>query len=71
MSDAVIPRSNSMRPLPPCANLEHLKKEAKKRLRDLRLHSRGATLAAAQLAVARSYGFARWRKTEVLCRSSA
>lgn len=62
MSDATVPRSDSTRPLPPRANLEHLKNEAKKRLRDLRLRNRGATLAAAQLAVAHDYGFASWRK---------
>ncbi len=62
MSDAAVPRSHSTRPLPPSANLEHLKNEAKKRLRDLRQQNRGATLAAAQRAVARSYGFASWRK---------
>jgi ankyrin repeat protein len=62
MSDATPPRSDSTRPLPPRANLEHLKNEAKKRLRGLRLQSRAATLAAAQLAVARDYGFANWRK---------
>jgi hypothetical protein len=62
MSDASVPRSHSTRPLPPRANLEHLRNEAKQRLRELRLRSSGATLAAAQLAVARSYGFASWRK---------
>ncbi len=48
--------------LPARANLEHLKNEAKKLLREMRLQNSGATLTAAQLAVARSYGFASWRK---------
>ena len=42
--------------LPARANLEHLKNEAKKLLKEMRPRSPGATLAAAQLAVARSYG---------------
>ena len=62
MNDTTVPRSDSTRPLPARANLEHLKGEAKKRLRDMRRQNRGATLAAAQFAVARSYGFASWRK---------
>ena len=48
--------------LPPRANLEHLKNQAKKRLKEMRRRNPGATLAAAQLTVARSYGFASWRK---------
>jgi len=50
------------RPLPEPANLEHLRKEAKQRLKTMRLDDPGATLAAAQLATARQYGFASWRR---------
>src|SRR5262245_54575015 len=49
-------------PLPERANLEHLKKEAKQRLKIMRLDDSGATLAAAQLATAREYGFKSWRR---------
>jgi tetratricopeptide (TPR) repeat protein len=50
------------RPLPERPNLEHLKKEAKQRLKVMRLGDPEATLAAAQLATARLYGFASWRR---------
>ncbi|MBO0862784.1 MAG: TonB family protein [Chloracidobacterium sp.] len=50
------------RPLPDRANLEHLKKEAKQRLRSLRLDDPGVTLSAVQLIVAREYGFSSWRR---------
>lgn len=49
------------RELPAAANLEHLKKQAKARLRALRLESPEAGLAQAQLAIARDYGFSSWR----------
>src|SRR5262249_23032116 len=49
------------RPLPERANLEHLKKEAKQRLRSLRLDNPGVTLSPVQLTVARKYGFSSWR----------
>jgi hypothetical protein len=48
--------------LPSRASLEHLKKEAKQRLKDLRSDNSAARLAEAQLAVARSYGFPSWRR---------
>ncbi|HKV40280.1 MAG TPA: ankyrin repeat domain-containing protein [Blastocatellia bacterium] len=48
--------------LPAHANLEHLKKEAKEQLRALRQQYPQSKLSAAQLAVARSYGFASWPK---------
>jgi hypothetical protein len=48
--------------LPARPNLEHLKNQSKKRLQEMRLRNPGANLAAAQLAVARSHGFASWRK---------
>jgi hypothetical protein len=47
-------------PLPPRPSLDHLKKEAKARLRDMRAATPGARLADAQHAVARDYGFASW-----------
>src|SRR5262249_50231913 len=53
--------------LPERASLEYLKKLSKDRLRELRRADSGAKLAAAQLAVARDYGFPSWRalKAEV------
>lgn len=62
MKDATAGSSATPRLLPTRANLEHLKNEAKKRLKELRLQDPGTKLAAAQLAVARGYGFASWRK---------
>lgn len=47
--------------LPARANLEHLKKEAKQRLKTLRTQRPAAQLAEAQLVVARGYGFPSWR----------
>jgi hypothetical protein len=52
---------NSAR-LPARANLEHLKNEAKQRLKTMRSQRPAARLSEAQLLVARSYGFASWRK---------
>ena len=51
----------ALRRLPERPNLEHLKNEAKQRLRSLRAQAADARLAEAQLAVAREYGFASWR----------
>ena len=48
--------------LPARANLEHLKNEAKQRLKTMRSQRPAARLSEAQLLVARSYGFASWRK---------
>jgi len=48
--------------LPVRANLEHLKNEAKQRLKTMRSESPAARLSEAQLLVARSYGFPSWRK---------
>jgi ankyrin repeat protein len=48
--------------LPARANLEHLKNEAKQRLKTMRAHNSTARLAEAQLLVARSYGFPSWRR---------
>jgi hypothetical protein len=47
--------------LPPRPNIEHLKNEAKARLRTLRSTRPETQLAKAQLDVARAYGFASWR----------
>ena len=49
------------RSLPARPNLEHLRNEAKQRLKALRQDDPQAKLASAQLAVARDYGFASWR----------
>jgi hypothetical protein len=48
--------------LPPRANLEHLKKEAKTVLRVFRRHAVEWRLADAQRAVARGYGFPSWAR---------
>ncbi len=50
------------RALPARPSLEHLKNEAKQRLKALRGQDPHAKLATAQLAVARDYGFASWRQ---------
>jgi len=61
MSDTNPTNVGPARPLPERANLEHLRKEAKQRLKMMRLEDSGATLATAQLALAREYGFSSWR----------
>ncbi len=48
--------------LPARASLEHLKNEAKQRLKALRIQDPAVRLSEAQLLVARSYGFASWRR---------
>lgn len=60
MSDS--PTVPALRALPARANLEHLKNEAKQRLKTMRSHDSAARLSEAQLLVARDYGFASWRK---------
>jgi ankyrin repeat protein len=50
------------RALPERASLEHLKNEAKQRLKALRRQNPQAKLTAVQLALAREYGFASWRQ---------
>jgi ankyrin repeat protein len=47
--------------LPEHASIEYLKKVAKERLRELRQTDPRAKLSAAQLTVARDYGFSSWR----------
>jgi ankyrin repeat protein len=48
--------------LPARADLEHLRNEAKQRLKELRTRDAGARLSDAQLLVAREYGFPSWRR---------
>lgn len=48
--------------LPARANLEHLKNDAKQRLKVMRVRNAAARLSEAQLLVARGYGFPSWRK---------
>jgi ankyrin repeat protein len=50
------------RSLPPRANLEHLRNDAKQRLKAMHAQDPGARLSDAQLAIAREYGFASWRR---------
>jgi hypothetical protein len=47
--------------LPDRASFEFLEKLAKERLAVLRAANPAATLAVAQLAIAREYGFSSWR----------
>jgi ankyrin repeat protein len=61
MSSEHTPAARSARVLPAQPNLEHLKNEAKQRLKALRAQEPTAQLTEAQLAVARDYGFASWR----------
>lgn len=51
--------------LPARSNLEHLKNEAKQRLKAMRVHRASARLSEAQLLVARRYGFPSWRKMKL------
>jgi ankyrin repeat protein len=61
MSSERITSARPTRTLPAEPNLDHLKAEAKRRLKALRQDDPQAKLASAQLAVARDYGFASWR----------
>ncbi|HZO19902.1 MAG TPA: ankyrin repeat domain-containing protein [Gemmatimonadaceae bacterium] len=54
------PASGTLR-LPDTPNLEWLRKQAKRRLEELRLTAPDARLADAQLHLARDYGFSSWR----------
>jgi hypothetical protein len=50
-------------PQPPARpNLEHLRNEAKERLKTMRAQDAAVRLADAQRLVAREYGFASWRQ---------
>jgi len=62
MSEAPTRLVYSAGKLPARANLEHLKNEAKQRLKSMRLESPAARLFDAQLLVARGYGFPSWRE---------
>ena len=53
---------SSSHELPARASLEHLRNEAKQRLRELRVRNDDARLSDAQLLVARAYGFPSWRR---------
>jgi ATP-dependent Clp protease adapter protein ClpS len=59
------------RALPAQPNLEHLKNEAKQRLRALRKTGSTAKLADAQFQIAREYGFASWRQLKAEVESQA
>jgi len=50
------------RDLPEFPNLDHLRKQAKALLRELRQHSPAVKLSQAQHKIARQYGFASWPK---------
>jgi ankyrin repeat protein len=56
------PSARPVRTLPAQPSLEHLRNEAKQRLKVLRKQNPQTRLAAAQLALARDYGFASWRQ---------
>ncbi|TWB45303.1 tetratricopeptide repeat protein [Nitrospirillum pindoramense] len=64
-------RQSPLRALPAHPNLDHLRKEAKRRLKDLRQSAPGALLAEAQRDVARDYGFTSWRRLVALLRPIA
>jgi len=61
MNSGHTPGARRVRALPAHPNLEHLRNEAKQRLRALRAHEPQARLTEAQRAVACDYGFASWR----------
>ena len=61
MSDTAAGSASSRGDLPARASLEHLRNEAKTRLRALREERSAARLSDAQLDVARGYGFSSWR----------
>src|SRR5215510_11062 len=48
------------RELPTHPNLDHLRKQARRRLRELRRNDPNTRLADAQHSIAREYGFASW-----------
>ena len=56
------PSARRTRTLPVRPSLEHLRNEAKQRLKSLRQQNPQAKLAAVQLALALEYGFASWRQ---------
>jgi hypothetical protein len=52
--------STGKRELPASPNSDHLRKQAKARLAEMRLRAPGARLGEAQLILAREYGFSDW-----------
>lgn len=62
MSDTPQRSASATNKLPIRANLEHLKNEAKQRLKTMHAESPETRLSEAQLLVARSYGFPSWRR---------
>jgi ankyrin repeat protein len=61
MSRETIASIRPVQTLPAEPDLDHLKTEAKRRLKALRKQDPQAKLASVQLALARDYGFASWR----------
>jgi ankyrin repeat protein len=61
MSDQTPQSASGARALPDSPNLDWLRKQAKRRLAELRATGAAARLTDAQLDVARSYGFTSWR----------
>ncbi len=61
MSEETSGSASASLPLPDAANLDWLRKQAKRRLQELRLESPVAKLADAQFELAKQYGFSSWR----------
>ena len=59
------------RDLPTRPNLDHLRKQAKQRLRELQRSAPGSRLADAQQAIAREYGLGSWPKLKAYVESLA
>lgn len=60
-----MPIEAKSRVLPAIPSLDHLRKEAKHLLDDLRTRANSAQLADAQLIIARTYGFSSWRSLKI------
>ena len=61
MSDETTGSASASSPLPDAASLEWLRKQAKRRLHELRAQNPEAKLADAQFELAKQYGFSSWR----------
>jgi ankyrin repeat protein len=61
MSEETTGSASVSSPLPDAANLEWLRKQAKRRLHELRVKDPEAKLADAQFELAKQYGFTSWR----------
>jgi ankyrin repeat protein len=61
MSDETLESAAGRLSLPDAPNLEWLRKQAKQRLKEIRIAKPDAKLADAQLDLARHYGFSSWR----------